>query len=374
MEEKKRKMIPVTPLELIFDLVTVFALSQLTSHLMNHLNVSGLLEMVVMIAAIYTVWAYTSFEATIIDVRKPATQAMIIVVTLLGIFMISGIESAFGHNSWHFVGPFILIQLSHAFFTNFFAEDAMMKRHFNNMAIWIMATVPLWLIGAFFNGHVRLIIWGAAAVIDVMGTWMAHPLPGKVMTTENIDFDAEHILERSRLFLIIALGEAVFTLAETLGEVELTPLIIALAICGFAGIISMWAMYFWGADEVVEHRANRTDNPILMGRLMTNGLIVVVTALIFFGVGVRTVIEEPFEHLTLLPAILLSLGAILYIMTQVWYAFFAFKNSSWQRVIAVVLIAGGAFGVYHLAALWSLVLVAVILTVLAVLVVIRPDK
>lgn len=89
MEEKRRKMIPVTPLELIFDLVSVFALSQLTSHLVAHLNVLGLLEMLIMTGAIYTVWAYTSFEATIIDVRKPATQVMILTVTLLGIFMIS---------------------------------------------------------------------------------------------------------------------------------------------------------------------------------------------------------------------------------------------------------------------------------------------
>lgn len=369
MDRRIREMVPVTPLELIFDLVIVFALSQLTNHLVHEVTFRSLLEMVVLVSAIYTVWAYTSFEAIIIDVHNPATVRMILVVTMLGIFMISGIEGAFGLTGWRFAIPFMMIQITHAIFTNGVARGKMMKRHFRNMALWIMATVPLWLVGAALDPDTRLIVWGIAAIVDVLGTWLAHPVPGTVMQTEHVEFDAGHMLERSRLFLIICLGEAIFTLAETLLELPMDPMTIMLAVFAFWGIISLWAMYFWGADEYIEEAAGRTDNPIMMGRLMMNGLIVIVAALIFYGVGIRIVLENPLEPAPLLAIGLLVAGAVMYIATQTWYSWFSFKLGSPARVMALVTMLLTGAMTYDKPAFWTLVLISAQLVILTIMVV-----
>ncbi len=76
------------------------------------------------------------------------------------------------------------------------------------MLVWIVASAPLWVAGAAARSGTRLLWWVVAPAIDLLGTWLAHPIPGRVLHSENIDFDAAHLVERCRLFLIIALGEA----------------------------------------------------------------------------------------------------------------------------------------------------------------------
>ena len=70
---------------------------------------------------------------------------------------------------------------------------------------------PLWIVGAISDAESRLLWWPGAAAIDLAGTWLAHPLPGRMLRSEHVEFDANHMIERCRLFLIIALGESVLS-------------------------------------------------------------------------------------------------------------------------------------------------------------------
>jgi low temperature requirement protein LtrA len=80
---------------------------------------------------------------------------------------------------------------------------------------WLVASAP-WIVGGVVGGTRRLVWWAIAAVLDMTGTWLAHPIPGRVLRSENIEFDATHLLQRCRLFLLIALGEVVVTTAPPL--------------------------------------------------------------------------------------------------------------------------------------------------------------
>lgn len=76
----------VMPLELFFDLVFVFAVSQLSHHLLEHLSWRGTLETLVLLVAVFTVWFTTSWAATIIPVAQSRTRWMVLAVMLLGLF------------------------------------------------------------------------------------------------------------------------------------------------------------------------------------------------------------------------------------------------------------------------------------------------
>ncbi|HBW37774.1 low temperature requirement protein A [Desulfosporosinus sp. BICA1-9] len=139
----------VSPLELTFDLVFVFAVSQLSSHLVGNLSWRGMAETIVLLIAVYDVWSYTSNEATFIHVGKTQTQWMMLIVMLLGLFMNASINHAFGEVAWTFVTPFLVSQIGLGILANFTATSKLFKTHLSRMLGWILATAPLWIVGSF---------------------------------------------------------------------------------------------------------------------------------------------------------------------------------------------------------------------------------
>jgi low temperature requirement protein LtrA len=71
------------------------------------------------------------------------------------------------------------------------------------MLLWPVAATPLWIAGAVVAPEARLLWWGLAAGTDTIGRWLAHPIPGRRLHSENVPFDADHMLECCRLFLLI---------------------------------------------------------------------------------------------------------------------------------------------------------------------------
>src|SRR5215210_7219714 len=197
----------VTPVELFFDLVFVFAVSQLSHHLLAYLSWRGAVETLVMLRAVYGVWYSTSWAATLIPADQPRTKWMILTVMLLGLFMNASVTGAFTSSGWAFVIPLLLIQLGRTVWTLANSPDAVFRDHFFRTLLWFVATSPLWIAGAAVDPETRLLWWALAAVVDQIGAWLAHPLPGRWLRSENVGFAGGHMLERCRLFLIIALGE-----------------------------------------------------------------------------------------------------------------------------------------------------------------------
>lgn len=194
----------VGPLELFFDLVFVFAVSQLSDHLLTHLNWLGAAQTAVLLVAVFGVWAYTSFEATSRDVERKDTQRTLLAVMFLGLFMNAAIGSAFSPGPWPFVVPYLISQIGPTAVASTVVGPAELRHHYHRALVWLAAATPLWIAGAILPPCQRLGCWAAAAAIDLAGTWLAHPLPGRTLRSRRVPFDGEHMIERLRLFLIIA--------------------------------------------------------------------------------------------------------------------------------------------------------------------------
>src|SRR5208337_3124619 len=141
----------VTPLELFFDLVFAFALSQLSQHLFTHPSWRGATETLVMLLAIFTVWFTTSWSATLIRVDQSRTRWLVLAVMLLGLFMNSSVTRAFTTSGWAFVVPLLLIQLGRTVWTLVNSTDAVLREHYLRTLIWVIATTPFWIAGAADN-------------------------------------------------------------------------------------------------------------------------------------------------------------------------------------------------------------------------------
>lgn len=354
----------VSPVELFFDLIFVFAVSQLSTHLREHLSWRGAGETAVMLTAVFGVWSFTSFEATLVRVRHPGTRWMLLAVTALALFMNAAIGGAFAGLGWAFVAPFLVIQVGRPLWT-LATSPPRLREHYVRLLAWILATCPLWVAGVVAGPEPRLVWWAVAAAIDLLGSWLAHPVPGRVLRSQNVEFDAAHLVERCRLFLIIALGEAVFTTGTAIAAAGAErPVTWLTGSCGLVTAVALWALYFAGSDHLVNRHVEQTRDPILAGRLTMSSEGFVVAGLIALATGNQLVIAHPFAAAS--PPLILVLfgGPLLYLVSQTAYLWVVTARPSVPRLAGVVGLVVAAAASAFVPAVAAGVLVAVTLAAL----------
>ncbi len=298
----------VTPLELFFDLVFVFAVSQLSSYLLTHLSWRGAAETLVMLLAIFAVWFTTSWSATIIRADQSRTRWLVLAVMLLGLFMNASVTRAFTTSGWAFVFPLVLIQLGRTVWTLVNSTDAVLREHYFRTLLWVIATTPLWVAGAAMSPEARVLWWALAAGIDQIGRWLAHPIPGRRLRSENVEFDADHMLERCRLFLLIALGETVFTTGTAIAAAPTTLMTLITGTFALAGTVALWALSFGRSHRLILRHLGKTSDPIRASRHAVNALTVMVAGLITVAVANREVIAHPQGQTSFALSLLLGEG------------------------------------------------------------------
>jgi len=326
----------VTPLELFFDLVFAFAVSQLSRHLLTHLSWRGGAETLLMLVAIFAAWFTTSWSATIIRADESRTRWMVLTVMLLGLFMNASVTRAFTTSGWAFVVPLVTIQLGRAVWTFVNANNPVFRDHYFRVLIWVIPTTPLWLAGAAVDPEARLLWWALAAGIDQIGRWLAHPLPWRRLHSEHVEFDASHMLERCRLFLIIALGETVLTTGATIAASSLTGMTVATGSFALVGTVALWGLAFGRSHRLTIRHLKGTEDPILVSRHAVSALMILVAGLIVLAVANEEVIAHPHGPTSIELSLLLAGGPILFLVAQGWYLWSALKVRPQLHVIGGV--------------------------------------
>ncbi len=336
----------VTPLELFFDLVFAFALSQLSGHLLTHLSWRGAAETLVMLLAIFAVWFTTSWSATIIRADQSRTRWLMLSVMLLGLFMNASVTRAFTFSGRAFVIPLLLIQVGRTIWTLLNSTNAVLRDHYFRTLLWVIATTPLWIAGAAVSVEARLLWWALAAGIDQIGRWLAHPVPRRRLRSENVEFDASHMLERCRLFILIALGETVLTTGTAITAASMTLMTLATGTFALAGTVALWALIFGRSHRLIIRHLEKTSDPIRASRHAVNALMVMVAGLIAVAVANKEVIARPQGHTSIALSLLLAGGPILFVAAQGWYLWLVPNVRSRLHAIG-----GGALLLVGLAAL-----------------------
>jgi low temperature requirement protein LtrA len=357
----------VTPLELFFDLVFVFGVSQLSQHLFTHLSWRGAAETVVMLLAIFAVWFTTSWSATIVRVDQSRTRWLVLAVMLLGLFMNASVTRAFTISGWAFVIPLLLIQLGRTVCMVVNSTTAVLREHYLRTLIWLIAATPLWTTGAAVNAEARLLWWALAAGIDQTGRWLAHPIPGRRLHSENVEFDADHMLERCRLFLLIALGETVFTTGTAIAAASLTLMTLITGASALAGTVALWALSFGRSHRLIMRHVEETSDPIRASRHAVNALTIMVAGLIAVAVANQEVIGRPQGQTSVALSLLLAGGPILFLAAQGWYLWAVPNVRSKMHMIGGVALLLVGFATLTVPPYIALLLVGASVSTLAVL-------
>lgn len=303
----------VTRVELFFDLVFVFALSQLSHHLLEHLSWLGAGETFVLLLAVYKVWVYTTWSATLLDSSLREVQWMLLIVMLVTLFMNASIDSSFGAFGWLFVACYLAVQLGRGAWILTAGLDKTTHNHFVRTLTWGCMSAPFWIAGVFFDAVLRLMIWGVAAAIDLLGHMLAHRLPGRKTEGSRVPLPGERMFERFGLFYLIALGETILSTGLAIaGNLE-DPLIFVTGTVGLAGSIAIWWCYFHSLERDILDKLATVDDHFRPGILAGNTLLMLLAGLILVAAGDQLVISDPSARPELSTVLLLFGGPALFL-------------------------------------------------------------
>ncbi|MBJ7330917.1 MAG: low temperature requirement protein A [Solirubrobacteraceae bacterium] len=311
----------VTPLELFFDLVYVFAIGQLSHHLVEHIDLRTGLETLILALAVVYAWYMTAWGANWLEPDRMPVRALLIGLMFASLVMSVGIGEAFGDHAWLFVVGYLAMQIGRAAFLMVALRGRAHGEHFLNDLVWEVLTGGLWIAGALVDGDARIALWGVAVVATYIGVSTLHWLPGRgrAIDLEHSEIAGEHLLERFRLFFIIALGETVLSTGNTFVNTEFAPeRLLALAI-SFVGTVALWWCYFQRVEQIGADAVARVDDAGQVGWSGTWTLTLVVLALIAIAVGDELAIAHPGDEATLGFTILAFGGPALVLLAHAFY-------------------------------------------------------
>ena len=333
----------VTYVELFFDLVFVFAVTQLSHGLLAHLTLTGLAQMTVLLVAVWWAWINAAWVTNWLDPARPAVRMMLFALMLAGLVFTTAIPKGFENRAGALALAYVAMHVVRDL-TMLWAlrrHDAVNFRNFVRISLWHLAAAPVWLAGAFVDATLRLEVWTLAAAIEtvapILGYWV--PRLGRSTTSEWV-VAGNHMAERCGLFIIIALGESILITGATFAELTWTGEHIAAFLTAFIGSVALWAVYFNIGAERASRQIETSGDP---GRLARSGYtylhVPIVAGIIVVAVGDELVLHHPGGHVELPALCALVGGPALYLFGNALFKRLSAPNMPLSHLIGLGLLA-----------------------------------
>jgi len=346
----------VTNAELFFDLVYVFAVTQLSHYLLHRPTVAGALQTAVLLAMVWLVWAYTAWVTNWLDPERIPVRLLLMVLAAVSLLMSAALPTAFGRWGLIVGGAYAAMQIGRSIFMVIVLRGRPLRANFQRILAWCMVSGALAVAGGIVTGPARGWLWLAAVGVDTLGGVAGFYTPGLGRSaTREWTIEGGHLAERCQAFILIALGESVVIIGATFSGLLATTVTWA-EVGAFgtavAGSVALWWLYFdRSAGEAAAVIAASAD-PGRMGRtayhlihpIMVAGIIVVATA-------DEVVLSRPGATGVASTAWLILGGTALFIAGHAAFKMAVWRVVSWPRVAAIVALGLLGFAAPYLPAL-----------------------
>ena len=313
----------VTFVELFYDLVFVFAVTQLSHGLVGHMTPIGAVQIGLLFLAMWWVWVDTCWVANWLDPERTPVRTLLMVLMLAGLAMSTSIPQAFGERGLVFALAIAFSQVGRGIFMLW----ALRRHHHGNflnfvrITAWLGSAAVFWIWGGLAGEGARLTFWIAALAIEcaapALGFWL--PRLGR-STTQDWDIDGAHMAERCGLFIIIALGESILVTGARFSALEFNTLTVAAFLACFIGSVAMWWIYFDITADKASRRIAQDQDPGRLARLAyTYFHIPIVAGIIVTAVADELVLEHPDGHVTLAYALVMAGGPALFLLGNILF-------------------------------------------------------
>jgi low temperature requirement protein LtrA len=334
----------VTYAELFFDLVFVFAITQLSHTLLEHLSLVGLAQATLLFMAVWWVWIFTSWVTNWLDPDETPVRLLLFALMLAGLVLSTSIPQAFTTKAIPFACAYVFMQLGRTLFMLWALKgnNAANFRNFQRILAWLALSSMFWIAGAFASSEARFALWVVAILVEYFSPLVRFWTPGLGASPAAVwDVEGGHFAERCALFVIIALGESVLVTGATFAKLPGSPVAVASFLVAFTGSVAMWWIYFnIGAERGTRH-LSKSDSPGRLGRLYNYLHLPLVGGIILAAVGDELVLAHPTGHTDMKTAAVLLGAPALYLI----------GNLAFKRISAVRLALSHLVGMALLAAL-----------------------
>jgi low temperature requirement protein LtrA len=237
----------VTFVELFFDLVFVFCVTQVVSLLHDGVTWKAVGEVVLVFWLVWWGWTQFTWALNAADTTHPSVEVATLVATGVAFFLAVGIPSAFhGHSLW-FAGTYVTVRVLGLLVYDWVAwADASQRaavRYFSLVSVGGLVSV---LVGGYLGGTWQYVWWAIAIGLDLVAAGIGG-------SAEGWNLHPEHFSERHGLFVIIALGESVIVAALSLAEGEWPAQQVVAAVLAVAVAGTMWWSYFARSKQELDH-------------------------------------------------------------------------------------------------------------------------
>jgi low temperature requirement protein LtrA len=337
-----------TTLELFFDLVFVFAITQLSHHLAAHLDLEGAAETLFLLLVVWWAWIYTTWMTNWFDPESPVVRSILITVMLASLLMAIAIPEAFGDRALLFATSYSALQIVRNLFAVFGSpRDWPLRPALTRILIWSVAVAVLWVLGGALGEPALIGVWLGALLLDYAGPYAGYwnPWQGRSPTTD-WEIESAHFAERFQLFIIIALGESIVVTGATAAGLDITLARGTAIAVAFLGSAALWWLYFDYVARIAQVRLDRADDK---GRLARDAYtylhIPMIAGIIVTAVGDELVIAHPDERLSGPELATVAGGPALYLLGHVGFRLRMARSLSTKRLgAAVAVCVAGAIG------------------------------
>ncbi|HEU5420780.1 MAG TPA: low temperature requirement protein A [Streptosporangiaceae bacterium] len=340
----------VTNIELFFDLVFVFAVTQLSHYLLSHLSLAGAVRAGLLLTMVWLLWAYTTWLTNWLDPGQIPVRLLLLALMLVSLGMSADLPEAFGDGGLIIGGGYAVIQVGRSAFAVWALRGAALQRNFQRILAWCCVSGGLALAGGLAGSGPREVLWLAAVAVDLLGSAAGFYTPGLGRSrTQEWDIEGGHFAERCQAFILIALGESIVVTGATLAGLLSGPLAAPQASAGpalgafcvaFAGSAGLWWLYFDRSAEAGARVIAGSADPGRLGRSAYHLIHpVMVGGIIVAAAGDEVMLSHPLGHVTAGAAWLLLGGPALYIAGHAAFKAVVWRQVPWPRLAAIALLA-----------------------------------
>ncbi len=360
----------VTNAELLFDLVFVFAVTQVSHFLLSRFTATGAVETAVLFLAVWWVWVFTAWITNWLDPERTAVRILLFLLMLAGLVLSTSIPHAFETRGLWFAAAYAAMQVGRtAFFVAVTPSSRpAVRRNGIRILAWLATSAVFWILGGLAEGERRLWLWGIALAIEYASPmarfWI--PLYG-ASSIQDWYVKGGHMAERCAGFILIALGESIVVTGATFADLNWTAPTALAFVSAFAASIAMWWIYFHkGAEAGSEKISKSAESGRLARSAYTYLHMPIVAGIILSAVADDLVLAHPDGHSDLKTAACAIGGPLLFLVGTILFKHNIRGFLQLSHGVGIIALGGLGFFASALSPLMLTVLTTLILIVVAV--------
>jgi low temperature requirement protein LtrA len=331
-----------THVEVFFDLVYAFTITQLSSRfLLEHLTIEGALQTVLLLAMVWLGWSYTMWLTNWLDPGHLAVRLLLFALMLISLLLSAGIPDAFGARGLAVGGAYAAMQIGLSLFAVIALRGEKTQLNFERILVWSIVGGGLAIVGGLENGLMREILWLAAVALNMGGSAVGFYVPGLGHSdTRDWNVEGHHMAQRCQSFVLIALGESIVVIGAGLasgpkvGLRELAAIVVA-----FAGTAGLWWVYFDRSAEVAESVLARHPDPGSLGRSAYHTIHpVMIGGIVAIAAGDHAIVSHPEAAAGLWTALLLAGGSAIFLAGHAMFKMTVWDVMPWSRLAAIAVL------------------------------------